>query len=98
MESQRIEWKEVWHDEHLKGICGFANAQGGELHIGKNDNGEIVGIKNANELLEKLPLKIRNSMGVVANIDLTDNGKCIVIKVNSYPNPISYHGKYYIRS
>ena len=29
-ESQNIEWKQSWHDEYLKWICGFANAQGGE--------------------------------------------------------------------
>lgn len=27
-ESQNVEWKETWHDEYLKWICGFANAQG----------------------------------------------------------------------
>lgn len=26
-ESQIIEYKESWHDEYLKWICGFANAQ-----------------------------------------------------------------------
>ena len=24
-ESQRTEWKESWHDEHLRVVCGFAN-------------------------------------------------------------------------
>jgi|GEM_PF-280585 len=38
-EHQTIEWKEVWRDEYLKWICGFANAQGGTLIIGKDDNG-----------------------------------------------------------
>jgi ATP-dependent DNA helicase RecG len=28
-ESQNIEWKEIWKDEFLKWICGFANANGG---------------------------------------------------------------------
>lgn len=28
-------------------ICGFANAQGGKLYIGKNDKGETVGLSNA---------------------------------------------------
>ncbi len=28
-ESQNIEWKEIWKDEYLKWICGFANAEGG---------------------------------------------------------------------
>jgi hypothetical protein len=38
-ESQNTEWKESWRDEYLKWICGFANAQGGVLFIGKNDKG-----------------------------------------------------------
>jgi len=46
MENQQLEWKEIWHDEHLKWICGFANTQGGTLVIGKNDKGETVGVKN----------------------------------------------------
>lgn len=27
-EHQSIEWKELWQDEHLKWICGYANAYG----------------------------------------------------------------------
>lgn len=37
-EHQTIEWKESWHDEFLEWICGYANAYGGTLYIGKNDN------------------------------------------------------------
>ena len=37
IESQNIEWKESWRDDYLKWICGFANAQGGTLVIGKMD-------------------------------------------------------------
>ena len=33
-ESQNIEWKQSWHDDYLKWICGFANAQGGRIFIG----------------------------------------------------------------
>ena len=38
-ESQNIEWKQSWRDEYLKWICGFANAKGGKIHIGKDDQG-----------------------------------------------------------
>lgn len=44
LESQHVEWKEFWHDEYIKWICGFANAKGGILVIGKNDAGKIIGI------------------------------------------------------
>jgi predicted transcriptional regulator containing an HTH domain and an uncharacterized domain shared with the mammalian protein schlafen len=37
-EHQTIEWKETWQDEYLRWICGYANAYGGILYIGKDDN------------------------------------------------------------
>ena len=46
-----------WRDDHLAWICGFANAQGGILEIGKDDNGEIVGVRNVLSLLEDIPSK-----------------------------------------
>ena len=45
-ESHNLEWKSSWQDEYLKGLCGFANAQGGLLVIGRNDRGTVVGVKN----------------------------------------------------
>ena len=59
-ENQNIEWKETWRDEYLKWICGFANAQGGVLEIGKNDRGEVVGVKNVLRLLEEIPNKAQS--------------------------------------
>ena len=41
-ESQNIEYKESWRDEYLKWICGFANAQGGKIYIGKKDDGMYI--------------------------------------------------------
>ena len=38
MESQIVEYKEWWRDEYLKWICGFANAEGGKILIGVNDD------------------------------------------------------------
>ncbi len=35
-ERQNIEWKKSWHDDYLKWICGFANAIGGIIYIGKD--------------------------------------------------------------
>lgn len=46
-ESQNIEWKESWRDEYLKWLCGFANAQGGKLYIGKKDDGAVIGLRDA---------------------------------------------------
>ena len=100
MEHQNIEWKQSWRDEYLSELCGFANAQGGVLEIGRNDKGEVVGVADAKKLLELLPNKIRTTMGIVADVNLlSENGKEYVsIKVTAHHNAISYRGKYYYRS
>jgi len=69
-EQQNIEWKESWRDEYLKWICGFANAKGGVLIIGKDDNGKIVGVDEYKRLLEELPNKIQNHLGIICEVNL----------------------------
>ena len=46
-EDQNTEFKQSWHDEYLKWICGFSKAQDGTLVIGVDDNGNAVGVANA---------------------------------------------------
>ena len=48
-ENQHIEWKASWRDEYLKWICGFANAHGGVLEIGRDDGGRVVGLVDARD-------------------------------------------------
>ena len=99
-ELKTEEWKEIWKDDYLAWICGFANAQGGTLYIGKNDAGEIVGVKNSRKLLEDLPNKIRDALGIIVPIRLLENSgkEYLEISVQSYPIAISYKGTYYYRS
>ena len=54
-ENQNTEWKESWRDEYLKWICGFANATGGKIYICMNENGKVVGVADADKLLEDIP-------------------------------------------
>ena len=100
MESQEKEYKEQWRDEHLKTICAFANTNGGELIIGINDKGEIIGCKNSRKLLEDLPSKTLHLLGIVSSVilEVEDNKDIITIAVKAYNVPISYNGKYYKRS
>jgi ATP-dependent DNA helicase RecG len=99
-EQQITEYKSIWKDEYLKWICGFANAQGGTLVIGKDDDGTVVGVKNAAKLLEELPNKITTILGIVADVNLhqTTQGEYIEIVVEPQPNPVSYKGEYHYRS
>lgn len=99
-EDQNIEWKENWRDEYLKWICGFANAIGGKIYIGMDDNGKVVGISNAKKLLEDILNKVRDVLGVIVDVNLLEeNGlEYIEIVVPPYSNPINYKGQYHYRS
>ena len=99
-EQQNIEYKTSWHDDYLKWICGFANAAGGILYIGKDDNGNAVGVTDHKKLMEDLPNKIHDLLGVMAEVRLKKKqGLCFIeIAVPPYSVPISFRGRYYYRS
>jgi len=99
-ESHSIEYKRSWQDDYLKWICGFANSKGGVLILGISDNGQVVGVSNSERLMAELPNKIKNVLGAIAEVNLKkkNNKDVIEIKVQAYTVPISYHGRYYIRS
>ena len=100
-ESQNIEWKRSWHDDYLKWVCGFANAVGGTIFIGKDDAaGEVIHLENYKVLLESIPNKIRENLGIICDVNLheQDGKHYIEIKVNPYSVPVSLRGRYYYRS
>lgn len=99
-ESHNIEWKVAWRDEHIKWIAGFANAQGGNLFIGVDNAGNIIGISDAQKLLEEIPNKVRDTLGILVQVNFhDDSGKeYLEIKVDQYPYPVSYRGQYFLRS
>ena len=75
-ESQNIEFKTSWRDEYLKWICGYANADGGILSIGKDDNGNAVGLTHIEKLLEDIPNKVRDILGIMVDVNLkSDEGE-----------------------
>lgn len=99
-ENQHIEFKESWRDEYLRWIAAFANSQGGYLYIGKNDKGDVVGVANAKKLLEDIPNKVRDILGILVEVNLMEeDGKPFLeILVDAYPFPVSYKGEFHIRS
>lgn len=74
-ESQIIEYKSSWRDEYLKWICGFANAQGGKLHIGKTDAGKIISNPDLHRLLEEIPNRVKDVLGIIVDVNLKKSGK-----------------------
>lgn len=99
-ESQNMEHKESWRDEYLKWICGFANAQGGRIYIGVDDDRNVVGVKDSKRLMEDIPNKVRDVLGIIVDVNLLeeDGKEYIEIVTPPYSNPINYKGQYHYRS
>ena len=99
-ESQNIEYKTSWDDDYLRWVCGFANAQGGRIYIGCDDDGNVVGVKGIKGLMESIPNKIKDTLGIMADINKKTNNKKdyieIIVRPSSYP--VSYNGEYHYRS
>lgn len=99
-ENQDTEFKESWRDEYLKWICAFANTHGGVLYVGVDDEGTICGVKDSHKLSEDIPNKIKNTMGLICEVNLLEDNNLAYFQiiVQKYPFPVSYHGKYYKRT
>lgn len=99
-ENQQTEFKRQWHDDNLKEICAFANAQGGTLYVGVEDDGSIVGLDDIDELYEKIPTRLRDILGIVAELNILEKeGKrYLEIRIAKSETPINLRGKYYLRS
>jgi ATP-dependent DNA helicase RecG len=100
IESQATEFKQIWKDEYLKTICAFANSDGGVLYIGVDDNSKVIGLDDGKKLVEILPNKINNRVGLIVDVLLNQESCSEYIEINvkkSYA-PVSYSGKFYQRS
>ncbi|NLO41258.1 MAG: AAA family ATPase [Ruminiclostridium sp.] len=61
-ESEVVELKEIYTPEIKKGIVAFANTNGGTIYVGVQDNGEIVGLDNANFVMQQISNSLRDGI------------------------------------
>ena len=95
-ESQIVERKSSWCDDHLDCICGFANGRGGVLEIGRNNRGEVVGVADILRLLDEIPNRVQSLLGIVVNVDVrSDCGRDYLrIIVPPHATQISYRSEF----
>lgn len=100
LEGQNIEYKRIWKDDYLKWVSGFANAQGGKIYIGIDDDMSVCGVTHLHQQMEDIPNKIITTTGIVPQTNhLVMDGKDVIeIIIEPCGMPISYHGAYYYRS
>ena len=95
-ENQNTEWKSKWKDEYLEWICGYANAQGGKIYIGCDDEGNVIGLQNARKLLEDVPNKIRDAMGIIVGVNLFEKKVRNIWRLMCLLILLVFHVKVYI--
>ena len=101
-ESQYTEFKTSFTDEVIVSLVAFANAKGGQVYIGVNDNGEVIGIGLGQETIAKWinEIKQKTAPSIIPDVEITEkDGKPLVVfSVQEYPvKPVSVKGRYYCR-
>lgn len=87
LESMNVELKEILTSELKKEVVAFANTCDGIIYIGVNDKGEVIGVENSDDVIERAGASIRNaikpdvSMYVTLNVEQVENKNIVVIRV-----------------
>lgn len=99
IESNDIEWKEIWKSEYLRTIAAFYNTNGGRMIVGRNDHGVYVGVIDLKGVMKSISDTIRNKLRIICDVhEETFEGKdCIVIDVPVGVKTVSYNGEFPVR-
>lgn len=84
-ESETVELKEIYTSDLKKEIVAFANTNGGTIYIGVQDSGEIVGLDNADFVMQQISNSLRDSIrpdvSMFTNIELSQEENKFFIKL-----------------
>lgn len=98
-EDERNEFKEKWTDRALEDMAAFANHKGGEVWIGIQDDGEIIGFSCNDKENQKIVNQIITLLTIRPSIQNEEiKGKPVLhISVPQQKGLIAYRGRYYTR-
>lgn len=84
-ESETVELKEIYTSDLKKEIVAFANTNGGTIYIGIQDSGKIIGVDNADFVMQQISNSLRDSIrpdvSMFTNIELLQEEKKFFIKL-----------------
>lgn len=85
-ESEIVELKEIYTSDLKKEIVAFANTNGGTVYIGVKNSGEIIGLDDADFVMQQISNSLRDSIrpdiSMFTNIELLQEGNIFFIKLN----------------
>ncbi len=78
-ESETVELKEIYTSDLKKEIVAFANTNGGTIYIGVQDSGDIIGVDNADFVMQQISNSLRDNIrpdvSMFVNIELLQEDK-----------------------
>ena len=84
-ESETVELKEIYTSDLKKEIVAFANSNGGTIYIGIQDSGKIIGLENADFVMQQISNFLRDSIrpdvSMFTNIELLQEENKFYIKL-----------------
>ena len=84
-ETETVELKEIYTSDLKKEIIAFANTNGGIIYIGVQDSGEIIGVDNADFVMQQISNSLRDSIrpdvSMFTNIELIQEDNKFFIKL-----------------
>jgi len=101
VEGLNLELKREYQQDVLKTVIAFANTKGGDLYIGVEDDGTVVGVEHTDDIILKLTNAIRDSVKPditpftrceIKTIDDKDVIVCHIQKGTSLPYYINRKG------
>lgn len=61
-ETETVELKAIVREEIKKEIIAFANCEGGTIYVGVADDGEVLGVENADECALQISNMVRDAV------------------------------------
>lgn len=84
-ENERVEYKSQLTEEIYKEVIAFANTNGGLIYIGVDDDGNVIGIDNVDEIYTRLTNGVRDAIAPDVTMFvryILQNNNVIRIEVN----------------
>lgn len=84
-ENETVELKGIYTPDLKKEIVAFANTNGGTIYIGVQDKGEIIGLDNADFVMQQISNAVRDGIrpdvSIFINIELVEEDRKNIIKL-----------------
>lgn len=102
LESVYVEYKKTFGKEVIISLVAFANAEGGKVYIGIDDNGTVTGLDVRQETIQRYinEIKVATYPQIMPRVktEIHDGKQVLIFEISEYPvKPIAYKNRYYKR-